>query len=129
MQRNRANFWDYGKKIVAVARYVNKKIANLLLVPSPDVCLKLFIPQIVNLYIYFVRNYTEHAQELNNPVPKSPFVFLKPTTSYVRQPLPILLPRGANVHHESMNERSGHIYFEPINLIYIIYRHQLNWAS
>lgn len=27
------------------------------------------------------RNYSEHAKELNNPVPTSPVVFIKPTSS------------------------------------------------
>ncbi len=30
------------------------------------------------------RNYVDHVKELNNTVPKEPFFFLKPTTSYVQ---------------------------------------------
>ncbi|KAF9520017.1 hypothetical protein BS47DRAFT_1455801 [Hydnum rufescens UP504] len=39
------------------------------------------------------RNFAEHAKELNNAVPKEPFFFLKPTSSY-------LANRGCIVHHE-----------------------------
>ncbi|KAI9355908.1 hypothetical protein DFJ73DRAFT_623314 [Zopfochytrium polystomum] len=46
------------------------------------------------------RNYAEHAKELGNAVPKAPFFFLKPPSSYVRHPDPIELPAGVNVHHE-----------------------------
>jgi 2-keto-4-pentenoate hydratase/2-oxohepta-3-ene-1,7-dioic acid hydratase in catechol pathway len=40
------------------------------------------------------RNYTEHAQELGNAVPKSPIVFLKPTGALVYSPKVWELPRG-----------------------------------
>jgi len=33
-------------------------------------------------------------------VPKAPFFFLKPTTSYVEEPGAIEIPPGADVHHE-----------------------------
>ncbi|TPX67707.1 hypothetical protein SpCBS45565_g03591 [Spizellomyces sp. 'palustris'] len=46
------------------------------------------------------RNYAEHAKELNNPVPTSPFFFLKPTTSYLLQPGKIEVPKNCVVHHE-----------------------------
>ena len=29
------------------------------------------------------RNYAEHAKELNNPVPKEPVLFIKPSTALV----------------------------------------------
>ncbi|SCV05256.1 LANO_0H03488g1_1 [Lachancea nothofagi CBS 11611] len=70
------------------------------------------------------RNYAAHIKELNNPFPKQPFFFLKPSSSIVT-PLPngsqgfaagpctyqglksdgsnpgnILIPRGVLVHHE-----------------------------
>jgi len=35
------------------------------------------------------RNYAEHAQELNNPVPSSPLLFMKPATSAVELEEPI----------------------------------------
>jgi len=46
------------------------------------------------------RNYAEHAKELGNEVPKVPFFFLKPTSSYISSGRPIEIPRGVIVHHE-----------------------------
>ncbi|OZJ05321.1 Acylpyruvase FAHD1, mitochondrial [Bifiguratus adelaidae] len=45
------------------------------------------------------RNYADHAKELNNAVPKAPFFFLKPTSSYL-QSGNVIVPRGCDVHHE-----------------------------
>lgn len=49
------------------------------------------------------RNYKEHARELNNPVPQSPLIFLKPTSSILNvDEGPILLPAfSSNVHFET----------------------------
>ena len=47
------------------------------------------------------RNYMEHAQELNNPIPKEPLVFLKPTSSISYNNEVISLPaQSMDVHHE-----------------------------
>ncbi|KAJ3192518.1 hypothetical protein HK101_006375 [Irineochytrium annulatum] len=46
------------------------------------------------------RNYAEHAKELGNAVPKSPFFFLKPPSSYLLQGGSIEIPKGVTVHHE-----------------------------
>ncbi|KAJ1986382.1 hypothetical protein H4R33_003394 [Dimargaris cristalligena] len=46
------------------------------------------------------RNFRDHALELGNQVPKAPFFFLKPTSSYVTPPQPIEVPQGCTVHHE-----------------------------
>ncbi|KZP01166.1 hypothetical protein CALVIDRAFT_532779 [Calocera viscosa TUFC12733] len=46
------------------------------------------------------RNYLEHVKELSNQVPKEPFFFLKPTTSYVVTGGKIEIPKGTVVHHE-----------------------------
>lgn len=48
------------------------------------------------------RNYAEHAQELNNPIPDEPLLFIKPATAAVHLTRPISLPndRGA-VHFET----------------------------
>ncbi|XP_060064544.1 acylpyruvase FAHD1, mitochondrial-like [Ylistrum balloti] len=47
------------------------------------------------------RNYKSHAAELNNPIPKSPLVFIKPTTSYITEGQRIKFPPGCNeLHHE-----------------------------
>ncbi len=48
------------------------------------------------------RNYAEHAKELNNPVPKSPIIFMKPACSLLEDGGTIQIPDGsANVHHEA----------------------------
>lgn len=48
------------------------------------------------------RNYAEHAKELNNPVPKSPIIFMKPTCSLLEDGGVIQIPVGSeNVHHEA----------------------------
>ncbi|KAF8945020.1 hypothetical protein BGZ47_003366 [Haplosporangium gracile] len=46
------------------------------------------------------RNFSEHAKELGNAVPKSPFFFLKPTSSFISNGQAIEVPRGCEVHHE-----------------------------
>nr|WP_299380539.1 fumarylacetoacetate hydrolase family protein [uncultured Halomonas sp.] len=48
------------------------------------------------------RNYAEHAKELNNPVPSTPLLFIKPATSAVMLEEPITIPaeRGG-VHFET----------------------------
>ncbi|KAF9896478.1 hypothetical protein BX616_007379 [Lobosporangium transversale] len=46
------------------------------------------------------RNFSEHAKELGNAVPKAPFFFLKPTSSYISNGQAIEVPSGCEVHHE-----------------------------
>ncbi|TIC07616.1 hypothetical protein E3Q08_00606 [Wallemia mellicola] len=46
------------------------------------------------------RNYSEHAKELQNAIPKEPFFFLKPTSSFVRTGGNIEIPNGVVAHHE-----------------------------
>ncbi|XP_046362356.1 acylpyruvase FAHD1, mitochondrial-like [Haliotis rufescens] len=47
------------------------------------------------------RNYSEHAAELGNPVPKKPILFLKPTTAYVTAGDTVKIPKGcSSLHHE-----------------------------
>ncbi|KAF9917839.1 Acylpyruvase fahd1, mitochondrial [Lobosporangium transversale] len=46
------------------------------------------------------RNYSEHAKELGNAVPTSPFFFLKPPSSYITNGQSIEIPTGCEVHHE-----------------------------
>lgn len=45
------------------------------------------------------RNYAEHAKELNNPVPTSPLLFMKPATSAVALKAPIHLPLNQGPCH------------------------------
>ncbi|KAG0052651.1 Acylpyruvase fahd1, mitochondrial [Gryganskiella cystojenkinii] len=46
------------------------------------------------------RNFADHAKELGNAVPKSPFFFLKPTSSFIKPGESIEIPKGCEVHHE-----------------------------
>lgn len=47
------------------------------------------------------RNYAEHAKELNNPIPSSPILFIKPASSAVALAPSISIPQGhGSVHHE-----------------------------
>ena len=47
------------------------------------------------------RNYSEHAKELNNPIPTSPVVFIKPTSSLCFSGDHLIIPAQSNrVDHE-----------------------------
>jgi len=47
------------------------------------------------------RNYSEHARELNNPVPVEPIVFMKPDTALVKDNKPFFYPDfSQDIHHE-----------------------------
>ena len=47
------------------------------------------------------RNYTEHAHELNNPVPEKPVIFLKPDTAILKQNRDFYYPDFSHdIHHE-----------------------------
>ncbi len=46
-------------------------------------------------------NYHDHAKELNMPVPKSPILFMKPSTSVIGSGDPIIYPpQTKNLHYE-----------------------------
>ncbi|MBC7712367.1 MAG: fumarylacetoacetate hydrolase family protein [Rhizobacter sp.] len=47
------------------------------------------------------RNYAEHAKELNNPIPTSPVVFIKPTSSIIYDKENLIIPsQSKRVDHE-----------------------------
>jgi 2-keto-4-pentenoate hydratase/2-oxohepta-3-ene-1,7-dioic acid hydratase in catechol pathway len=47
------------------------------------------------------RNYAEHARELNNPIPKTPILFMKPATALVPFGPDFSIPADSgSVHHE-----------------------------
>lgn len=47
------------------------------------------------------RNYAEHAKELNNPVPTTPVIFMKPDTAILKDNKPFYHPDfSQDVHHE-----------------------------
>ena len=48
------------------------------------------------------RNYAEHAKELNNPIPTTPLLFIKPSTAAVDIRQPLVIPRNqGECHHEA----------------------------
>ncbi len=47
------------------------------------------------------RNYAEHAKELNNPVPNTPVIFMKPETAILKDNKPFYHPDfSEDIHHE-----------------------------
>lgn len=47
------------------------------------------------------RNYSEHAKELNNPVPEKPVIFLKPDTAVLKDNRDFYYPGfSTDIHHE-----------------------------
>ncbi len=47
------------------------------------------------------RNYGEHAKELNNPVPKQPLIFMKPSSALLINKKPLYYPEFTkDLHHE-----------------------------
>jgi len=75
------------------------------------------------------RNYTEHAKELNNPVPTKPIFFFKPDTSLVINNNPFYYPEHSNdVHYEAeivlriskkgkhIDEKFAHKYYDEIGI-------------
>ena len=46
------------------------------------------------------KNFRCHVEETKSVIPSEPVIFLKPTSSYVLQPGPILIPKGVEVEHE-----------------------------
>ncbi|MBN1952864.1 MAG: fumarylacetoacetate hydrolase family protein [Bacteroidales bacterium] len=75
------------------------------------------------------RNYTEHARELNNPVPDEPVVFMKPDSALLLKNKPFFLPDfSREIHHEvevvvrinrvgkHIQERFAHRYYNEVSL-------------
>lgn len=75
------------------------------------------------------RNYADHAKELNNEVPETPILFLKPETSLLLKKHPFFIPDWSNeVHHElelvvkinrlgkHIEERFAHKYYSEITV-------------
>ena len=58
-------------------------------------------PHLVGKIVCVGRNYAEHAKELNNPIPNSPILFIKPASSVVSFGPTISIPKNqGSVHHE-----------------------------
>jgi 2-keto-4-pentenoate hydratase/2-oxohepta-3-ene-1,7-dioic acid hydratase in catechol pathway len=75
------------------------------------------------------RNYVAHANELNNPVPKNPVIFMKPQTALLKGNMPFYYPALSNdIHYEvelvyriSKNgkhiaERFAHTYIDAVSV-------------
>lgn len=75
------------------------------------------------------RNYAEHAKELNNPVPTTPVIFMKPDTAVLKDNKPFYHPEfSSDIHHEielvlKVSKEGKHIsekfagnYFDEIGL-------------
>jgi len=75
------------------------------------------------------RNYAKHAEELNNPIPEEPVVFLKPETALLLKKHPFFIPEHSNeVHHEvelvvkinrlgkHIEPRFAHKYYSEVGL-------------
>jgi acylpyruvate hydrolase len=75
------------------------------------------------------RNYAAHAEELNNPIPTSPVIFMKPDTAVLKDNKPFYLPDfSSDIHYElevvlKISKEGKHIqekfaanYYEEIGL-------------
>src|SRR5690606_36829259 len=75
------------------------------------------------------RNYSEHARELNNPVPEKPVIFLKPDTALLKQNRDFYYPDfSQNIPHEieivlgickvgrHISRKFAHTYYDSIGL-------------
>lgn len=75
------------------------------------------------------RNYAEHAKELNNPIPESPVIFLKPDTAVLKGNKPFYIPDfSSDIHYElevvlkiakegkHISEKFAHKYYEELGL-------------
>lgn len=58
-------------------------------------------PKTLGKIVCVGRNYADHAKELNNPIPESPLLFIKPATAAIDFLEPIVLPKHQDeCHHE-----------------------------
>jgi len=75
------------------------------------------------------RNYAAHAKELNNPLPTSPVIFLKPDTAILKDNKPFYIPDfSSDIHYElevvlkvckegkHIAEKFASSYFEEVGL-------------
>ena len=75
------------------------------------------------------RNYIDHAKELNNQIPKTPVVFLKPDTALLKNGKPFYYPDFSNnIHYEAelvlkickngkhIDKKFAQKYFEEISI-------------
>lgn len=58
----------------------------------------------------------QHAAELGNAIPEEPLLFLKPTTSYVKEGSPIVVSTGVHLDTECMDMllSRGNDVYDPL---------------
>jgi len=75
------------------------------------------------------RNYSEHAKELNNPIPSNPVFFMKPDTALIQNHNPFFYPEfSKDIHFETelvlkicrngrhIEEKFAHKYYDQIGI-------------
>lgn len=75
------------------------------------------------------RNYSDHAKEMNSPVPEEPVIFMKPDTALLKDNAPFYYPEFTkDLHHEvevviriskvgkHIDEKFAHRYYTEIGL-------------
>ncbi|MFP4555661.1 MAG: fumarylacetoacetate hydrolase family protein [Bacteroidales bacterium] len=75
------------------------------------------------------RNYTDHAKEMNSPIPEKPVFFLKPDSTLLRNNQPFFYPEFSNeIHYElelvlkicrlgrNIQKKFAHRYYKEIGL-------------
>lgn len=75
------------------------------------------------------RNYIDHAKELNNPVPESPVIFMKPDTALLKDNKDFYYPEfSSDVHYECevvfricnegkhVSQKFAHKYYDAVGL-------------
>jgi 2-keto-4-pentenoate hydratase/2-oxohepta-3-ene-1,7-dioic acid hydratase in catechol pathway len=75
------------------------------------------------------RNYSEHAKELNNPLPSAPVFFMKPESAQLRNNQPFFYPDfSKDIHYEAelvlhinkvgrnIQEKFAHTYYDGIGV-------------
>ena len=67
----------------------------------PLASIPLLAPVCPSKIVCIGRNYREHAQELNHPIPSEPLIFLKPPSS-------VLVPGGTILRPTSLSQRVDH---------------------
>ncbi len=71
-------------------------------VRRPLTSVRLLAPVLPSKVVCIGKNYADHIAEMGGPVPESPVVFLKPSTSVIGPGDPIVLPRNStHVDHEA----------------------------
>lgn len=94
------------------------------------VCTANFINDIHDMKIIAVgRNYINHAKELNNPVPESPVLFMKPDTAVLKDNKDFYYPDfSSDIHYEvevvlriakegkHVSEKFAHKYYDAVGL-------------